>query len=57
MSNKVKIFIVYGNMKLNFKTLSNILLNTLDPSFDVTIQLGYSNNVFNNNYEIFDFCD
>lgn len=57
MSNKLKVFVVYGNMKLDFKTLSDIILNTFDPSFDVTIQLGYSKNVFNNNYKIFDFCD
>ena len=41
MSNKLKFFIVYGNMKLDFKTLSDILLNTFDPSFDVTIQEAY----------------
>jgi len=57
MYNNSSFFIVFGNMDLNFTTLSKIINKSLKNCDNVTIQLGYSRNVFKNkNWNIFDFC-
>lgn len=53
----MKVFVVFGNMDRDFKSLTDSL-NSISHLSEVYVQSGYSNvPKFNNNWQIFDFID